>query len=143
MASDCSSTEVALTDSERCLAAILSASTREDSPDRMRTAVERAIDTFKDSASRIESMCARRGAVADLAALIDRCRRGVGMHAQKQNSLRLRALDLADPLIREIGRSFRRDDTPLAPGARKGQQQSWREDRHTLIERLIPKSHVG
>lgn len=129
--SDCSSMEVALTESERCLAAIL-ASTKEGSSDRLRVAVERAVDAFKDNASRIESISARRGAVADLVALVDRCRHDKKARHDKQRYLRLQALALADPLIREVGRSLGRDDTFLHQGTSRTVRL--RGEGHTPIE---------
>lgn len=108
--------EAALTESERCLAAILTASTQETSPDRMQMAVERAVDAFKNSANRIKSVSAKRGAVADLVALVDRCRRDTRAHSEQQKLLRQRALDFAESLIKEVGRSLAHDDTLLASG---------------------------
>jgi hypothetical protein len=94
----------------------------------MQMTVERAVDAFKNSAGRIKSTSAKRGAIADLAALVDRCRRDTSAYSEKQRSLRHRALDFADSLIKEVGRSFARDDTLLASEA----QQPPRGDRPSL-----------
>lgn len=107
-----------MTESERCLAAIFAASTKEDSVDRLRTAIERAVDTFKDDTLRIKTASARRGAVADLVGLIDRCRRAKKTCSDKRKSIQLRALDLADPLIKELGRCLDGNDHLLAAGRR-------------------------
>ena len=91
-----------MTGSERCLIAILAAANNESSQDRLRVAIQCAIDDFQNEATKIADISARKGALIDLKSLVEasrRDRRGLPIERTQAQAL---ALGFAEPLVKDL-----------------------------------------
>jgi hypothetical protein len=91
-----------MTGSERCFTAIMAAANKENSQDRLRIAIQRAIERFQSEATKIADLSARRGAVIDLLGLVEASRHDKHSPSIDRNQVQVMALDFAEPLVRDL-----------------------------------------